>query len=113
MVNPKSGSLGTHGRRADRTLTGKAHKAHKAREVEVKVIKSAAGETIVAVGLNGVPAAQAVDSAPADGRNDRAPRTGRTEPTASPDAQHGANLAVFLPKSRRRRVMPARRRLRR
>lgn len=110
MVNPKSGSLGTHGRRADRTLTGKAHKAH---EVEVKVIKSAAGETTVAVGLNGVPAAQAVDSAPAGGRNDRAPRTGRTEPTPSSDAQHGTDPAGFLPKSRRRRVMPARRRLRR
>ncbi|MFE2970985.1 hypothetical protein ACFXKC_46775 [Streptomyces sp. NPDC059340] len=111
------------------TLTDKAHK------VEVTVLKSAAGEATAAVGLNGVLAAQAVESAPADGRNDPAPQIGRTEPTASPDAQHGADLAstgsdtaipmapggtalfalgrVFLSKSCRGRVMPARRRLRR
>ncbi|AOR30539.1 hypothetical protein BFF78_05250 [Streptomyces fodineus] len=106
---------------AGRPLTDKAHKA------EVKDLKSAAGEATMAVDRNGLPAPRG------DGWGDLAPQT---EPTASPDARLGAELASiggdsdtgmpmaagsaalfelrgeFLSKSRRGRVMPVRARSR-
>lgn len=73
---------------AGTVLTDKAHK------VEVKVLKSAAGEATVAVSLDGVPAPSAVESSPADDPNDPAPQTGDSEPTASTDTQNDADLAA-------------------